>query len=175
MSDNSKIEWTEATWNPVTGCTQISPGCAHCYAMHFANRFKGVPGHPYERGFEVQLREERLRQPIGWKRPRRIFVNSMSDLFHDEVPESYIRQVFAVMVEARQHTFQVLTKRAERARMLARCSLGRTTYGSACRLRTRTGLAESRPCVRCPPRCVSSRVSPCSGPSTTSTSPISTG
>ncbi len=119
MSDNSKIEWTEATWNPVTGCTQISPGCAHCYAMHFANRFKGVPGHPYERGFEVQLREERLRQPIGWKRPRRIFVNSMSDLFHDEVPDSYIGQVFAVMEEASHHTFQVLTKRAERARMLA--------------------------------------------------------
>ena len=119
MSDNSKIEWTEATWNPVTGCTQISPGCAHCYAMRFANRFKGVVGHPYERGFEVQLRAERLRQPIGWKRPRRIFVNSMSDLFHDEVPDTYIRQVFAVMAEARQHTFQVLTKRAERARELA--------------------------------------------------------
>ena len=119
MSDNSKIEWTEATWNPVTGCTQISPGCAHCYAMRFANRFKGVVGHPYERGFEVQLREERLLQPIGWKRPRRIFVNSMSDLFHDEVPDTYIRQVFAVMEEARQHTFQVLTKRAERARKLA--------------------------------------------------------
>ena len=119
MSDNSKIEWTEATWNPVTGCTQISPGCAHCYAMRFANRFRGVPGHPYERGFDLQLRPERLRQPLEWKKPRRIFVNSMSDLFHDEVPEEYIRQVFDVMEEAGQHTFQVLTKRVERAKALA--------------------------------------------------------
>ncbi len=119
MSDNSKIEWTEATWNPVTGCTQISPGCAHCYAMRFANRFRGVPGHPYERGFDLQLRPERLRQPLEWKKPRRIFVNSMSDLFHDEVPEEYIRQVFDVMEEAGQHTFQVLTKRAERVKRLA--------------------------------------------------------
>ena len=119
MSDNSKIEWTEATWNPVTGCTQISPGCAHCYAMRFANRFRGVPGHPYERGFDLQLRPERLRQPLEWEKPRRIFVNSMSDLFHDGVPEAYIRQVFDVMEEAGQHTFQVLTKRAERAKALA--------------------------------------------------------
>ena len=119
MSDNTKIEWTEATWNPVTGCTQISPGCANCYAMRFANRFKGVPGHPYERGFELQLREERLRQPLEWKRPRRIFVNSMSDLFHEGVPDTYIRQVFEVMAEAEHHTFQVLTKRPERAKQLA--------------------------------------------------------
>ncbi len=114
MSDNSKIEWTEATWNPVTGCTQISPGCAHCYAMRFANRFRGVPGHPYERGFDLQLRPERLRQPLEWEKPRRIFVNSMSDLFHEGVPDEYIGQVFDVMEEAGQHTFQVLTKRAER-------------------------------------------------------------
>ena len=119
MSDNTKIEWTEATWNPVTGCTQISPGCANCYAMRFANRFKGVPGHPYELGFELQLREERLLQPLEWKRPRRIFVNSMSDLFHEGVPDTYIRQVFEVMAEAEQHTFQVLTKRPERAKQLA--------------------------------------------------------
>ena len=119
MSDNSKIEWTEATWNPVTGCTQISPGCAHCYAMRFANRFRGVPGHPYEQGFDLQLRPERLRQPLEWSKPRRIFVNSMSDLFHEKVPEEYIRQVFDVMEEAGQHTFQVLTKRAERVRDLA--------------------------------------------------------
>ncbi len=119
MSDNSTIEWTEATWNPVTGCTQVSPGCAHCYAMRFANRFKGVPGHPYERGFEVQLRPERLEQPLQWSRPRRIFVNSMSDLFHEEIPDAYIRQVFDVMAEADRHTFQVLTKRPERALSLA--------------------------------------------------------
>ena len=139
MSDNTKIEWTEATWNPVTGCTQISPGCANCYAMRFANRFKGVPGHPYERGFELQLREERLLQPLEWKRPRRIFVNSMSDLFHEGVPDTYIRQVFEVMAEAGQHTFQVLTKRPERAKQLAPELPGRRTSGSACRSRTHTG------------------------------------
>lgn len=110
----SSIEWTESTWNPVTGCTQISPGCAHCYAMTFAERFRGVPGHPYENGFDLQLRPERLIQPLRWKKPRTIFVNSMSDLFHPEVPEEYIREVFEVMVRAEHHRFQVLTKRSER-------------------------------------------------------------
>jgi protein gp37 len=114
MSDKSHIEWTEATWNPITGCTQISPGCAHCYAKTFAERFRGVPGHPYEMGFDLALRPERLRQPLDWKRPRLIFVNSMSDLFHPEVPGDYIRQVFDVMRQAAWHTFQVLTKRSER-------------------------------------------------------------
>jgi protein gp37 len=83
MAERSTIEWTEATWNPVTGCTKVSPGCAHCYAETFAERFRGVPGHPYERGFDLQLRPERLDQPLTWKRPRMIFVNSMSDLFHE--------------------------------------------------------------------------------------------
>ena len=110
----SQIEWTEATWNPVTGCTQVSPGCANCYAMRFAERFRGVPGHPYERGFDLQLRPERLDQPLRWRKPRTIFVNSMSDLFHPDVPDAYIQQVFAVMQEASQHRFQVLTKRSER-------------------------------------------------------------
>ena len=110
----SQIEWTEATWNPVTGCTQVSPGCANCYAMRFAERFRGVPGHPYERGFDLQLRPERLDQPLRWKKPRTIFVNSMSDLFHPDVPDDYIQQVFAVMQQASQHRFQVLTKRSER-------------------------------------------------------------
>jgi len=119
MSDRSSIEWTEATWNPVTGCTKVSPGCAHCYAETFAERFRGVPGHPYERGFDLQLRPERLEQPLTWTRPRIIFVNSMSDLFHDEVPEHYIQQVFDVMQRAGWHTFQVLTKRAERLAELA--------------------------------------------------------
>jgi len=114
MSDRSSIEWTEATWNPVTGCTKVSPGCAHCYAETFAERFRGVPGHPYEGGFDLQLRPERLEQPLAWARPRTIFVNSMSDLFHDEVPDDYIQRVFNVMSCASQHTFQVLTKRAER-------------------------------------------------------------
>ena len=119
MADRSSIEWTEATWNPVTGCTKVSPGCAHFYAETFAERFRGVPGHPYERGFDLQLRPERLQQPLQWARPRMIFVNSMSDLFHEEVPEDYIGQVFSVMERANRHTFQVLTKRAERLLELA--------------------------------------------------------
>jgi protein gp37 len=119
MSLNSHIEWTEATWNPVTGCTQISPGCAHCYAKTFAERFRGVPGHPYEVGFDLTLRPERLTQPLEWKKPKLVFVNSMSDLFHDEVPDDYIRQVFEVMEQASWHTFQVLTKRSERLAQLA--------------------------------------------------------
>jgi protein gp37 len=119
VSDRSLIEWTEATWNPVTGCTQVSPGCAHCYAKTFAERFEGVPGHAYEVGFALTLRPERLRQPLEWKRPRLIFVNSMSDLFHENVPEDYIRRVFDVMGEACWHTFQILTKRADRLASLA--------------------------------------------------------
>ena len=114
MSDKSAIEWTEATWNPVTGCDEVSPGCAHCYARTLAERFRGVPGHPYEQGFDLQLRPERLNQPIEWKRPRLIFVNSMSDLFHEGIEDRFIRSVFDVMGRAEQHTFQVLTKRSER-------------------------------------------------------------
>jgi len=119
MSDNSSIEWTEATWNPVTGCTKVSPGCAHCYAETFAERFRGVPGHAYERGFDLQLRSERLTQPLEWKRPRLIFVNSMSDLFHPDVPMNFIESVFDTMARADWHTFQVLTKRSERLAELA--------------------------------------------------------
>ena len=115
----SSIEWTEATWNPVTGCTQISPGCAHCYAMTFAERFRGVPGHPYEKGFDLQIRLDRLEQPLRWKKPRTIFVNSMSDLFHPDVPEEYIQQVFEVMESVPRHRFQVLTKRSQRLAELA--------------------------------------------------------
>src|SRR5256886_14432309 len=99
MSDHSSIEWTDATWNPVRGCTKISPGCAHCYAETFAERFRGVAGHPYEQGFDLKLWPERLDLPLQWKRPRRIFVNSMSDLFHEDVPVDYIQRVFGVMVD----------------------------------------------------------------------------
>lgn len=119
MSDGSSIEWTEATWNPVTGCTKVSPGCAHCYAETFAERFRGVPGHPYENGFDLQLRPERLELPLTWKRPRKIFVNSMSDLFHADVPDEYIQGVFDTMARADWHEFQVLTKRPDRAAALA--------------------------------------------------------
>jgi protein gp37 len=114
MADKSAIEWTEATWNPVTGCDQISPGCAHCYAKTFAERWRGIEGHPYEQGFDLRLWPQRLDQPQRWKRPRMIFVNSMSDLFHEEIPLDFIQQVFSSMKEAHWHTFQILTKRPER-------------------------------------------------------------
>ena len=119
MAQPSSIEWTEATWNPVTGCSKVSPGCAHCYAETFAERFRGVPGHPYERGFDLQLRAERLGQPLKWTQPRMIFVNSMSDLFHEDVPRQFIESVFEVMRKAGWHTFQILTKRSERLVQLA--------------------------------------------------------
>src|SRR2546423_5833059 len=112
MSDRSAIEWTDATWNPVTGCTEVSPGCDHCYARTFSERFRGVPGHPFEQGFDLQLRPERLSAPLKWRRPRRVFVNSMSDLFHRDVPDEYVMKVFQVMVSAHWHIFQVLTKRS---------------------------------------------------------------
>lgn len=114
MSDGSLIEWTDATWNPVRGCTKISPGCKHCYAETFAERWRGIPGHPYERGFELRTVPEHLMDPLKWTKPRRIFVNSMSDLFHEDVPFSYIENVFNVMRLANWHTYQVLTKRASR-------------------------------------------------------------
>lgn len=116
MAYASAIEWTESTWNPVTGCTKISPGCKFCYAERFSERFRGVPGHPFEQGFDLKLHAERLNQPLHWKRPRIIFVNSMSDLFHEEIPTEYVNQVFQVMTRASHHTFQVLTKRPERLR-----------------------------------------------------------
>jgi protein gp37 len=119
MADNSAIEWTEATWNPVTGCDQISPGCAHCYAKTFAERWRGVPDHPYEQGFDLRLWPQRIDQPLRWRRPRQIFVNSMSDLFHPDVPDEFIAEVFATMVEADWHVFQILTKRPERLLELA--------------------------------------------------------
>jgi protein gp37 len=114
MSANSTIEWTDATWNPVRGCTKISPGCTHCYAETFAERFRGVPGHPYEQGFDLRLIPEKLGEPLKWAAPKMVFVNSMSDLFHEDVPESYIDNVARVMQLTNWHTYQVLTKRAER-------------------------------------------------------------
>jgi len=114
MSDHSTIEWTDATWNPMRGCTKISPGCAHCYAETFAERFRGVPGHPFEQGFDLRLVPEALDLPLKWKKSRLIFVNSMSDLFHEGVPDAYIERVFTVMRQAAHHRFQVLTKWAKR-------------------------------------------------------------
>jgi protein gp37 len=114
MSHISTIEWTDSTWNPVTGCTKVSPGCKNCYAETFAERFRGVKGHPYEQGFDLRLWPDRLELPLKWKDPRRIFVNSMSDLFHERIPDEYIMQVFEVMIKADHHVFQVLTKRSTR-------------------------------------------------------------
>ena len=114
MSNNSKIEWTEATWNPVRGCTKISPGCKHCYAETFAERFRGVSGHPYEQGFDLRLVPEKLIEPFSWAKPKMVFVNSMSDLFQEGVPYSYIKSVVEVMMAANWHTYQVLTKRSDR-------------------------------------------------------------
>ncbi|MPZ21455.1 MAG: DUF5131 family protein [Luteitalea sp.] len=114
MSDRSRIEWTDATWNPVRGCTKVSPGCKFCYAEAFAERFRGVPGHPFSEGFDLRLVPEKLHEPLRWHAPRKIFVNSMSDLFHEAVPVDYVARVGDVMRRADWHTFQVLTKRHQR-------------------------------------------------------------
>lgn len=119
MPGSSAIEWTQATWNPVTGCSKVSPGCAHCYAETFAERFRGVPDHPYEQGFDLRLWPNRLEYPLKWKKPRVIFVNSMSDLFHEDIPNDYVAQVFDVMTRANHHVYQILTKRPERLAELA--------------------------------------------------------
>ncbi len=119
MADKSAIEWTESTWNPVTGCSKVSPGCAHCYAEAFAERWRGIPGHPYEQGFDLRLWPSRLEQPLAWKRPRTIFVNSMSDLFHEDIPDEFIASGFDVMAHADWHNFQILTKRPDRLTDLA--------------------------------------------------------
>lgn len=118
MSDRSAIEWTDATWNPVRGCTKVSPGCKHCYAETFSERFRGVPGHPFEHGFDLRLVPEKLQEPFGWARSRRVFVNSMSDLFHERVSDAFIMHVFSVMRRADWHIYQILTKRPERMKEL---------------------------------------------------------
>jgi len=112
MSQNTSIEWTNTTWNPVTGCSKISAGCDNCYAERFSERFRGVKGHPFEHGFDLSLKPDRLLQPLSWKKPRMVFVNSMSDLFHKEIPFSYVERVFETMEKADWHIFQVLTKRS---------------------------------------------------------------
>jgi protein gp37 len=122
MADSTSIEWTDATWNPVTGCSKITRGCDFCYAERFSERFRGVPGHPFENGFDLTLRPERLSQPLHWRQPRRVFVNSMSDLFHKDVPKDFIDSVFDTMELAHWHTFQVLTKRSS---LMARYLRGR--------------------------------------------------
>ena len=123
MSANSKIEWTDATWNPVRGCTKISPGCKNCYAETFAERFRGVPGHPYEQGFDLRLVPDKLSEPLLWRRQKMVFVNSMSDLFHEDVPDEFIVAIANTMRLANWHTYQVLTKRADRLSALLKSKL----------------------------------------------------
>ncbi|MEL8056784.1 MAG: phage Gp37/Gp68 family protein [Pseudomonadota bacterium] len=112
MAQTSSIEWTDATWNPVSGCTKVGPGCDNCYAERFAERWRGIEGHPYEQGFDLRLWPSRLLQPASWKKSKMIFVNSMSDLFHKKIPREYIDQVFDAMEHADWHVYQVLTKRS---------------------------------------------------------------
>jgi protein gp37 len=119
MADKTAIEWTDATWNPITGCTQVSQGCDHCYALTFAERFRGVPGHHFEQGFDLRLWPQRLKLPLTWRTPRRIFVVSMGDPFHQSVPDEFIRRIWGIMLQAHWHTFQVLTKRPQRMARLA--------------------------------------------------------
>jgi protein gp37 len=123
LSETSSIEWTDATWNPVRGCTKVSPGCTHCYAETFAERFRGVPGHAFEQGFDLRLVPEKLHEPLRWPSSKTVFVNSMSDLFHPDVPDEYIRKVCEVMALGDWHTYQVLTKRSERMRDLLATTL----------------------------------------------------
>ncbi|HEX9783746.1 MAG TPA: phage Gp37/Gp68 family protein, partial [Opitutaceae bacterium] len=130
MSASSKIEWTDATWNPVRGCSKVSPGCKHCYAETFAERFRGVSGHSFEFGFDLRLVPEKLGDPIRWSTPRKIFVNSMSDLFHEDVSDDYIEKVCRVMLAANWHTYQILTKRADRMSHLLRTRLRRAAEAS---------------------------------------------
>ena len=119
MGENSAIEWTDATWNPVTGCTKVSPGCKNCYAERLALRLQAMGTRRYRDGFRVTLHPDQVSLPLRWREPRRIFVNSMSDLYHEDVPERFVRDVFDVMVRAQRHVFQILTKRAERLAALA--------------------------------------------------------
>lgn len=127
MPGDTSIQWTDKSWNPATGCDKVSPGCAHCYAEVFAERWRGTPGHPYEQGFDLKLWPERLDAPLRWRKPSRIFVNSMSDLFHEDIPDEFIAAVFGVIATAAQHTFQVLTKRPDRMREWFRW------YATSCR------------------------------------------
>src|ERR1700740_2021878 len=125
MASSTAIEWTDATWNPVTGCTKISAGCDHCYAERFSERFRGTRGHPFETGFDLTLRPQRIEQPLRWREPRMIFVNSMSDLFHKEIPQDFVARVFDTMERAPWHTFQVLTKRSSLMRNFLRARYGK--------------------------------------------------
>ena len=153
MAAGSGIEWTEATWNPVTGCTKVSSGCLNCYAERMSLRLQAMGQPNYRDGFAVRTHEHMLGLPLTWKQPRSVFVNSMSDLFHDDVPEEFIRRVFAIMKRAHWHTFQVLTKRSRRlCAARSRAGVAATTCGWASASRTPSRCAAyasyERPSVR---------------------------
>lgn len=120
MAERSHIQWTDATWNPVTGCTKVSPGCKYCYAERLSVRLRAMGNRRYQSGFTLTLHPDQITLPLKWRQPRRIFVNSMSDLFHEDIPEAFIRSVFDVMVQADWHIFQILTKRSTRLASVAR-------------------------------------------------------
>jgi protein gp37 len=169
MAEHSSIEWTSASWNPVTGCDRISPGCAHCYAKTFAERFSGVPGHPYEQGFELRFWPGRLELPLRWRRPKLIFVNSMSDLFHEAIPDPYVERVFDVMRRADHHVFQVLTKRHERLAELAPRLDWPKNVWMGVSIETAGSFSARTVCARSPRRSALSPRSRCSGRSKDST------
>ena len=150
MADGTTIEWTDATWNPVTGCTKISSGCDHCYAERFSERFRGTLGHPFATGFDLTLRPGRLGQPLQWKRPRMIFVNSMSDLFHKDISREYVAAVFDTMEKADWHVYQILTKRSSLLQKFLNdrypATVRRRTCGSAFRSKTPKRYRGSRIC-----------------------------
>ena len=168
---SSKIEWTEATWNPVTGCDKVSPGCAHCYAETFAERWRGVPGHPYEQGFDLRLWPDRLEQPLRWKRPRMIFVNSMSDLFHEDIPTSYIAR--GLRRDGRRQSAHVpdphQAPRANGRTRRRRCR-GQPNVWMGVTIENRRFVHRADACASSPAACVSSQPSRSSGRSTASTS-----
>lgn len=151
MGARTTIEWTQsddgtagASWNPATGCTKASPGCDHCYAETFAERFRGTPGHYFEHGFDLQLRPDKLDEPLRWRRPRHVFLSSMSDIFHPAIPDDYLASIFAVMAIAERHTFLVLTKRHARMRSLLRNSDFRDQVAEAITDRMATTSAPGR-------------------------------
>ena len=130
MAQDTSIEWTDATWNPVTGCTKVGPGCDNCYAERFAERWRGIEGHPYEQGFDLRIWPSRLSQPLKWRKPRMIFVNSMSDLFHKEVDRLFVDAVFDSMEQANWHVYQILTKRSSLMRDYIKTRYGSSTVPS---------------------------------------------
>ncbi|CAN0431598.1 unnamed protein product, partial [Scytosiphon promiscuus] len=130
MAQDTSIEWTDATWIPVTGCTKVGPGCDNCYAERFAERWRGIEGHPYEQGFDLRIWPSRLSQPLKWRKPRMIFVNSMSDLFHKEVDRLFVDAVFDSMEQANWHVYQILTKRSSLMRDYIKTRYGSSTVPS---------------------------------------------